>query len=130
MNEDPGYWQIDITDVDDAGAGAMDTPGQNPEIGILKNLPEELHVFATGSSSTSSNEYTFGSSSLYYDEGGSGDGPSGSGAGALNGDTNVANAMEEVKMRRKRATIEYDEMGNRVYNVGVLMASHLGEYCR
>lgn len=32
-----------------------------------------------------------------------------------------------VTKRRKREIIEIDKMGNRVYNVGVLMASHLGK---
>uniref|UniRef100_A0A1A9VKN1 Receptor ligand binding region domain-containing protein n=1 Tax=Glossina austeni TaxID=7395 RepID=A0A1A9VKN1_GLOAU len=36
-----------------------------------------------------------------------------------------SNDDEVISSRRKRETIEYDEIGNRVYNVGVLMASHL-----
>lgn len=39
-----------------------------------------------------------------------------------------SNDDEVISSRRKRETIEYDEIGNRVYNVGVLMASHLGKW--
>ncbi|TMW43685.1 hypothetical protein DOY81_011234, partial [Sarcophaga bullata] len=39
--------------------------------------------------------------------------------------SNWYEAFYKIKHRKKREIIEYDNMGNRVYNVGVLMASHL-----
>ena len=42
--------------------------------------------------------------------------------------SNWYEAFYKIKHRKKREIIEYDNMGNRVYNVGVLMASHLGKY--
>lgn len=41
-------------------------------------------------------------------------------------DDNIINMFK--KRRKKREVIVRDDMGNRVYNVGVLMASHLGKW--
>lgn len=50
----------------------------------------------------------------------------GFGAEFLHNDNN--NLRYFRQLRSKRKIIEYDEIGNRVYNVGVLMASHLGTF--
>lgn len=127
LSEDSGHWlPVEVTD---------DT-GPLADSGNLKNLAYDLQSLATGGVFPSSNEYFLGSS-LYYDETGSGGGSgagSGSGNGILNNIAGLGMGVDsvavigDVKRRRKRETIEYDEMGNRVYNVGVLMASHLGMY--
>lgn len=136
MKEDTGYWQLEVIDsTEDAGGGGG--LSQNLDSGNFKNFPYDLQALATGSF-PSSNEYYLGSSFSYSDETGSGAGNGGSaglnggsGAGALSGSLDSGSnpaLVDDVKLRRKREAIEYDEMGNRVYNVGVLMASHLGEY--
>lgn len=50
----------------------------------------------------------------------------GFGAEFLHSDNNNRHYFRQLRSKRK--IIEYDEIGNRVYNVGVLMASHLGMF--
>uniref|UniRef100_A0A1I8QAW1 Guanylate cyclase domain-containing protein n=1 Tax=Stomoxys calcitrans TaxID=35570 RepID=A0A1I8QAW1_STOCA len=130
MNEDKTYWQLDVNDAEYSSSGSQNMDDVN-----MKYLAYDLQSLAAGSISNS-NEYFLGSA-LYYDEGGDGGGGgSGNGASAAVGSESgvaignglaVSNAVaaDDVKLRRKRETVEYDEMGNRVYNVGVLMASRL-----